>query len=384
MRILPSLTFIFDRKKRATSTHEGVISLRITYERKSRFISTGVKCLPQQWRGGKGGVWICNRVDAQELNASLDGIMVNTRKMMNAVTDENNGVFAIDSLMNRMKRTDSKSSFVEFCIRRAEIRKYGKQQDTQERYERFVRWFVEWGVMENFSDITEENIMQMDRALKATGMKNYSKWNNYHRFLNSFINDAMDEGHIRRNPYRWVHIDKDKSSTLHKYLTLEELHMIEAVALPTASLERVRDLFIFQAYTCMAYTDLCDFDAAQVKDGMYKGNRGKTGQEFIFLLLEPAKKILQKYNNHLPIISNERYNDYLKTVAQYAGIDKPITSHWARHTGATVLLNEGNVDMEVVAKILGHSSTRQTRETYAKLLDKTIANAMSKAQEKIK
>lgn len=385
MRILPSLTFVFDRKKRASSTHESTIELRITNERKSRYISTGIKCLPQHWRAGKGGVWITNRVDARELNTALDSIMVNTRKMVNAVMDENGGRFSTECLMEKIKHGDNgKVTFVEFLLKRSEIRKYGKEKDSQERYDRFVRWFLEWGKMEYFSDITEENIMEMDKTLKAAGMKPYSKWNNYHRFLNSFINDAIDEGFVKRNPYRWIHIDKEKTSGLHKYLTLEELHQIEQAVMPTASLERVRDLFVFQTYTCMAYTDLCSFDAKNVVDGIYTANRGKTGQEFTFLLLEPAKRILEKYNNKLPIISNVKYNAYLKEVAAAAGIDKPITSHWARHTGATVLLNEGNVDMEVVARILGHSSTKQTRETYAKLLDRTVADAMSNAERRIK
>lgn len=92
--------------------------------------------------------------------------------------------------------------------------------------------------------------------------------------------------------------------------------------------------------------------------------------------------ILNKYGGQLPMLSNVNYNKYLKVVAQSAGIDKPLTTHWARHTGATILLNEG-VDMETVAKILGHSSTRITRSTYAKLLDSTVADKMLEAEEKL-
>jgi len=77
------------------------------------------------------------------------------------------------------------------------------------------------------------------------------------------------------------------------------------------------------------------------------------------------------------MMSNQKYNDRLKILAVMAGINKPVSSHWARHTGATLLLNSG-VDIEIVAKILGHSSTRITREVYAKLLDETIADAMKK------
>jgi site-specific recombinase XerD len=110
---------------------------------------------------------------------------------------------------------------------------------------------------------------------------------------------------------------------------------------------------------------------------MYVGRRGKTKQEYTFLLLPQALAILERYNFHLPIMSNQKYNEYIKVLAVMAGINKPVSSHWARHTGATMLLNSG-VGMEVVSKVLGHSTTRITRQIYAKLLDDTIADEMSK------
>ena len=93
-------------------------------------------------------------------------------------------------------------------------------------------------------------------------------------------------------------------------------------------------------------------------------------------------EILKRYDGVLPTISNQKYNDFLKIIAYHAGIDKPISSHWARHTGATLLLNMG-VDMEIVAKILGHSSTKITRAVYAKLLDETVVNAMADVEKKL-
>ena len=67
---------------------------------------------------------------------------------------------------------------------------------------------------------------------------------------------------------------------------------------------------------------------------VYTGDRRKTGKPFTIPLLEPALKILEKYNGKLLVISNVKYNEYLKIVAQASGIDKPISTHWARHTGA--------------------------------------------------
>lgn len=379
MRALPTLAFVYDRKKTATASKEAVVELRISYERKSKYISTGVSLLPKQYKGGR----VTNRADMVELNESLDLLMAKARKAVNTMMEE--GDFSLEELPRRIKASSSgyDVSFIEYCKKRVQVRIYGKSDDTKDRYERFLKWLKAWGEIRHFSDVTDENIVKMDAALAKTGMKPYSKWNNYHRFLNSFILDAIDDGFLKRNPYKWVHIRKDKDSGLSKYLTLEELQAIEKAKMPTASLERVRDLFVFQSYTCLSYTDLASFDAKMVKDGVYTGYRGKTGIEYSFLLLPPAKKVLEKYKGRLPIISNVKYNEYLKLVAQAAKIDKPISTHWARHTGATILLNEGGVDMEIVSHILGHSSTKMTRKIYAKLLDKTVVKAMTKAKKKI-
>ena len=89
--------------------------------------------------------------------------------------------------------------------------------------------------------------------------------------------------------------------------------------------------------------------------------------------------ILKKYKYKLPIISNEKYNMYLKVVAGYAKIGKNLTSHYARHTGATLLLNEGKVDYGIIAKILG-DTIREVERTYAKLMDETIVESMVEYQ----
>ena len=92
--------------------------------------------------------------------------------------------------------------------------------------------------------------------------------------------------------------------------------------------------------------------------------------------MQPAQSVLERNGGKLPIMSNQKYNEYIKALAMAAGVDKPVSSHWARHTCATMLLNKG-VGMEIVSKVLGHSSTKITREVYAKLLDETVADAMS-------
>ena len=114
----------------------------------------------------------------------------------------------------------------------------------------------------------------------------------------------------------------------------------------------------------------------------YSGRRGKTKVWFTVPLLPPALAILNKYNNKLPILDNARYNVYLKDVAAAAGVEKHLTTHWARHTGATLLLNAG-VPMEVVSKVCGHSSTKMTEKIYAKMLPKTVVAEVNKIEDKL-
>jgi site-specific recombinase XerD len=371
----PIITYIYNRYKKASSSTKASVEMRITYNKKQKYISTGIYLYPNQWKKGM----IINTPDALQLNQMLDKMLVDVRNIILDMIREN--YIDIFSIKDRLKKTTEESlTFIDFCSQRSTIRKYGKSPDTQDRYDRFIKSFKLWGKIITFKDITDNNIILYDNHLKGKGMKTYSIWNNYHRFLNSFIMDAIDAGYFTRNPYKWVNIIRGKhTDSINKCLATEEFRKIRKVILPTKSLERVRDVFVFQTYTCLSYSDLKAFDSSKIKEikGMrvYIGNRQKTHQSFVIPLIKPALEILYKYNQHLPIISNVNYNEYLKIVAQAAGIDKPVSSHWARHTGATLLLNEG-IPMNIISKICGHSSTKITEQIYAKLFDETIIDAL--------
>lgn len=381
----PIFKLIFDRRHRASATKEGAIELRITYNRIQKHATTGVRVLPKQWKNGR----IVNRLDAMELQQTLDTYVLQARKTINDLMahgslDMQTVVAAINGkqLKQATENVPGQQPLLPFFRERATIRKYGRAEDSQERYDRFLRWFEQWNGMVTFDDVTESNILDMDQTLAAGGMKRCSIWNNYHRFLNSFILDAMDAGLLHRNPYKNLNIDKAKRSEgINKYLTTEEFNRLVSLNLPIDYLRHARDLFIFQTYTCLAYVDLAAFDVNKIRHingrPVYVGRRGKTQQEYTFLLLQPALDVLDQYDNHLPLMSNQKYNVYLKMLAVMAGINKPLSSHWARHTGATMLLNSG-VGMEIVSKVLGHSSTKITREVYAKLLDETVVDAMAR------
>ena len=372
----PQISFVFDRYKKASPLRKASVELRITFDYKQKYISTGITLYPSQWKNGK----IVNCPDILQVSQTLDRLLTDVRQAILEMTEKGNiDISAIPALIKAKK--EPRLNFIDFCNQRAVIRKFGKKADSQERYNRFMRLFTEWGKINKFEDITDQNIIAYDKYLNDTGMKPYSKWNNYHRFLNSFILDAIDEGYLKRNPYKWVNIVKQKRSHgIERCLTPEEFHKLKTAQMPTESIEKIRDVFVFQTYTCLSYSDLKEFNSNMIQEVkgtyVYVGNRKKTNMAFTIPLLSPALEILYKYSGKLPIISNVKYNEYLKVVAQSSGIDKPLSTHWARHTGATLLLNEG-IPMQIVSKICGHSSTKITEQVYAKLLDETVVDVIS-------
>ncbi|MEJ7821616.1 MAG: site-specific integrase, partial [Chitinophagaceae bacterium] len=84
----------------------------------------------------------------------------------------------------------------------------------------------------------------------------------------------------------------------------------------------------------------------------------------------------------LPVLSNQKYNEYLKEIGNICEINKNLTTHTARHTFATTVTLGNGVPMESVSKMLGHKNLRTTQH-YAKVLDKKISDDMNALKAKM-
>jgi integrase len=206
----------------------------------------------------------------------------------------------------------------------------------------------------------------------------------YMRKLKTMLIYAIGQGYISSNPINFkFHKDKVKKEPL----TLEEVRRIRTVELGSKRMENIRDLFILQCYTGLAFRDmscLSEKDIEIDKDGKewIVKERIKTGVPAFIPILPVVKEILVKYNYHLPTLTNQKYNSYLKEIQEVCGIKQTLHSHLARHTCGTLLLNAG-VDMLTVSKVLGHSSTKTTEMVYAKLLPETIMKRVEEVSHKL-
>lgn len=365
----PKTRFVFDRKKTATKTKSALIQIEISHENRRKYISTGVKVFSHQWSDKLSKVM--NSPEMESLNRTITTIKSDVDNTI-ALIIEQKGEFSFNLYESFTEiKNEGKMTFAEFIKSRVEERT-DLRATTKRSHLKNVSALEKFGRIQYFRDLTKENILAFDKFLRDRGLKQ-NTIHTYHKVNKTYINDAIYRGIISESPYTQFKSSRGETG-IDRWLSEEEFKRIKEVELPTDSLSHVRDLFVLQCFTGLAYSDLmsCDFSKATQQDGVYylSGDRVKTGVSYCAVLLPEAMEIVRKYNHQLPKLSNQKYNLYLKAVVQYAGINKPITSHWGRHTCGMLLLNRG-VSIEVVARILGHSSIRMTESVYAKILDQS-------------
>ena len=371
----PTTRLVFDRKNTATSNKTALIQVEIMYERKRKYVTTGVKIYKDQWNDKCG---IINRMDIDVLNGRITDVKADVDRLINTVL-KNNGTFTFDALERLMTaEREKKISFIDWLDEKITARNDIKES-SRKTQRKLVNALRQFGMIVDFADLTIPNIMRFDNWLKDKGLKQYTVWS-YHRTMKTYINIACKLEIVPKNPYTLFKVKKGNSEW-GRYVTPEEMEKIESAVMPTDSINKVRDLFVFQCYTGLAYSDLASFDRSRVrkKGNAYilYGERVKTGIPYIVVLLPKAMEILNKYDWQLPVITNQQYNMRLKIVADACGIEKPLASHYARRTCGMLLLNSG-IPIEVVAKVLGHSNIKITQEVYARILDDSVVKAFEK------
>ena len=198
----------------------------------------------------------------------------------------------------------------------------------------------------------------------------------------TIIRYAIDNGKLSKNPFQCIKYTKERKDI--KYLTEDELNKINDLYIENKSLSSVRDCFIVQASTGLSYIDLLNLKKEDIhiaEDGTHYiiKNRHKTNVQYTTVVLPMGVEVLKKYDYNLHILSNQKYNAYLKIIQKMAGIETNMTSHLARKSFATLALQKG-IRMETVSKMLGHSNLATTSSVYAKLLNNTI---IKEAAEKL-
>lgn len=384
----PTTRFVFDRKNMATEKKDALIQVEVLLSPKKKYITTGVKVYKRQW---SPKARITGRDDMLTLNERIDAVKGAIDNYINSLIKSGKPFdwYEFDRFLNREET--KKETFIDFLYRRIGERT-DIRESTKKNHRKLINSLSDFGKILTFSDLNRPNIkayyewllgheivkIGSDGREYTTRLSNQTA-SSYMKTLRTYIHDAIVQERIDHDPSIGIRVKRGEYNQT-KWLTVEEIRKIEDAQLSSGSLVRVRDLFVLCCYSGLAFADLMDFTPEKItkeKNGMMlHGKRVKTGNDYYVLILPKAKEILEKYGYNLPRYTNQQFNHRLKDVAKEAGIDKPISSHWARRSAGMMFLNNG-IRIETVAKILGHSSTKITEQVYASILSKTVADEMS-------
>ena len=225
-------------------------------------------------------------------------------------------------------------------------------------------------------------------------------------FLKWFLRWAFKKGVHQNNAYDSY---KPKLKSAQKkiiFLTWNELNRLREFKIPSnkQALERVRDVFLFQCFTGLRYSDVFNLRRSDIKGDHIEVTTVKTSDSLIIELNNHSKAILDKYKDVafeddkvLPVITNQKMNDYLKELAELAGIDEPIRQTYYKgneridevtpkyallgtHAGRRTFICNAlalGIPPQVVMKWTGHSDYKAMKP-YIDIADDIKANAMSK------
>lgn len=372
-------------KKSKTELHYIYCRLTVNRVQARSDMATGVSCLPEEWDN-----------KAQRVRGYSDSVRQQNAKLDQIRND-------LDTIYNEMRKYDKPIT--------AEVIKqaYTSKQDPTPRtllvyYQKFIDEVKSEEVKENTLEAWESRLKTLEtyitNSLKRKDvdlaevngewLKEYQK---YHRKQGNCYNHSaravgsikavLDFGVVKNvlpfNPTLSFRAKRDKSKPI-KFLTNEQVRKLADCPYYDNRLQRVVDCFLVQVYTGMAYNELVAFRQKEHIKTDAKGMawimiyRGKTNELSTIPLLKTARELMEKYNYQLPVVSNQKMNDYIKEAAIVAGVEKAeeISTHVARKTAGMYLLNAG-LRIESVSKILGHKSVKVTERYYATLLTDSLA-----------
>ena len=290
------------------------------------------------------------------------------------------------------------------------VRVCGRQNDwTHSTFEKFAavkNHLKNFRSELSFDFFDEEGLTEYVQYLREVREMRNSTIGKQLSFLKWFLRWSFKQGMHSNNAYDAF---KPKLKDTQKkiiFLTWEELNKLREFKIPPTkqALERVRDVFLFQCFTGLRYSDVFNLRRSDIKGDHIEVTTVKTSDSLIIELNDHSRAILEKYkevefenDKALPVITNQKMNDYLKELAELAENNEPVRQTYYKgneridevtpkyallgtHAGRRTFICNAlalGIPPQVVMKWTGHSDYKAMKP-YIDIADDIKANAMSK------
>jgi len=373
--------------------------LRITKDRKTKFISIGSKLKVSDWNEET-----CKVKKSHPNSTRLNAFIANkVAEAENIAVELENKSKSVNSYKIKEKIIGKSSSsffnYADVIIERLKSGNYGTYKRTKSVINKLKKYAKNKSVF--FDDISVAFLKEYENYLSSELNNSINTIHANFRIIRKMLNDAVNEDLLPRddNPFYKFKLKQEK--TQREYLTEEELRKIEDVELTIGSiLYHHRNMYVFAAYT----GGLRISDVLLLKWSNFDGEKinikiKKTSTPLSIKIPNTALKILKFYQTkkpdnkdyifpvlnikdgevnkqlHKAISSASAYmNSNLKLICKKAKVNKIISFHSSRHTWATLALKKG-MRIEYVSKLMGHSAIKET-QVYAKIINAELDKAM--------
>ena len=394
------------------------IRIRLTYSGNRIELSTGLRIDRDKWDTKEKKVKknCTNKLkqSASDINAKLSGYEFDLQNVFKKFEIEeriptNEEVkHLFNQIYSDNKTNSKKKGFFEYLDEF--ILENGKQKNwtdkTYSKFETVKNHLKNFNSKSTFSYFDDRGLTSYVEFLRERREMRNSTIDNQVSFLKWFLKWAYSKGYNNNLAYQTF---KPKLKTTQKkiiFLTPEELKKIKEFNIPQTKkyLERVRDVFLFSCYSGIRYSDAFNLKKTDIKDGYFQITTVKTNDSLIIELNKNTKEILEKYkdipfqgNKALPVISNQRMNEYIQELGKLTEIEEPIrityykgnerkdevipkhkllSTHAGRRTFICNALSLG-IPVNVVMKWTGHSDYKSMKP-YIDIADNIKVNAMKK------
>jgi integrase/recombinase XerD len=387
------------RKDKLNSKGEGPLHFRITKNRKSSYITSGIRINPRMWNEKR------NRVKTGCPNSARLNSYITSKfaEIQDTVLQHETASKSLTSKSLKERIFGKKSSDF-FAFADMVLQQYMKEGriGTHDKNRSVITKLKAYRPSIMFQDITPEFLKKYEQYLRDQLGNKINTIGKDMKFIRKVINDAICAEVIEQaaTPFLKYHLKNEKTNRDH--LTEDELLRFELSELKAGYAMAIhRDIFVFATYTA----GLRISDVVQLLWGNFDGSHlhliiQKTGAPLTIKVPNKGLEILSIYrkagisktdyifpllppnvNRDNPVVMDgaiasltAMVNRSLKKLARMAGIEKRLSFHISRHTFAVMALRKG-ISIDKVSKLLGHSSIRET-QVYAKIVDEELDNAM--------
>lgn len=391
-----------------TSKSDTAIYAFLRWGKNTLKFNTGKKIHPKYWNQENSENHFRKIIGSPELNTWINDLRNNITKTyysQSEWTTEDLKIAALNHINKNVPKNtqvifkDALSEFIKSresnnALAKSTIKKYKTLASHLEDFAAYKKASIRFEIINKkfFDDFSS----YLRNELKHTT----NTINKYLKTFKTFVTWAVDNGIIKADVVNIKYKTTDDATEV-IYLTYEELMRLYNLELPfNSSLSNVRDVFCFGCLTGQRFSDIANLKHEDINNDVWTLHQLKVKDTIKneIPLSNKAIAILNRYrysSKALPVISNQKTNEYLKILGEKAEISEPVKivryrgnervvirepkykfigTHTARRTFITLSL-ERNMQPHLLMQITGHSDFK-TMKRYIAVTQKMKAAEM--------